>query len=381
MKVEVLSDQPVSRNLASQRTGVACSYPQATILENGDIACLYRQGATKHSYDGVLVLQTSSDRGASWSDPAIAFDGRSLRPPQSVVSGGVCQAPSCELLVTFGLVDASHPDVYAFSEEGLTFERQICASRSADGGQTWSPPAVIDTSPYPLAGITAKPFVLPEGKICVPVEISLPSGAQATAAAFSSDGGRTFGPLVTFAADHSGQRSLCDAHFATLASGDLLMLLWTFLQEGERTIDVHQSISSDRGRTWSAPQGTGIQGQVTVPLELSSGAVIAVSNHREPPQGIQLWASDGGGTWDSDHPVQMWDVRGSCVLGQPTVNAPPPADEGGIWEALQAFTFGTPDLVALADGSIVMVYYATLEDVIHVRACRFRLSELGASSK
>ena len=380
MKVEVLSDQPVSRNLASQSTGIACSYAQTTVLEDGDIACLYRQGTSKHSYDGVLVLQISSDYGASWSDPVIVFDGRSLRPPQSVVSGRVCQTRSGELLVTFGLVDASHPDVYAFSEQGMTFERQICASRSSDGGKTWSHPAVIDTSPYPLAGITAKPFGLPGGEICVPIEISLPSGAQGTAAAFSSDNGLTFAPLVTFAADHSGQRSLCDAHFATLASSDLLMLLWTFLQDGERTIDVHQSVSSDRGRTWSAPQGTGIQGQVTVPLELSAGDVIAVSNHREPPQGIQLWASDGRGTWDSDHPVQMWDLRESRVLGQPTVNAPPPADEGGIWEALQAFTFGTPDLVALADGSIVMVYYATLEDVLHVRACRFRLLDVSAFS-
>ena len=109
MSVEVLSDQPVSRNLAAGRTGVACSYPQATVLANGDVACLYRQGTTKHSYDGVLLLQTSSDRGASWSAPAVAFDGRGLQPPQSVVSGGVCQAPSGELLVTFGLVDASHP--------------------------------------------------------------------------------------------------------------------------------------------------------------------------------------------------------------------------------------------------------------------------------
>jgi len=151
------------------------------------------------------------------------------------------------------------------------------------------------------------------------------------------------------------------------------MLLWTFLQSGERTIDVHRSVSSDRGRVWSAPQGTGIQGQVTVPLALTSSVVIAASNHRGSPQGIQLWVSrDEASTWDSEPPVQMWDARGSRLLGQPAVDIPL-ASDGGVWDELESFTFGTPDLLALQDGSVLMTYYATLMGVIHVRACRFWL--------
>ena len=204
MKVKVLSDKPVSPNLASRNTAIACAYPQSVALDSGEIVCLYRQGASKHSYDGVLVLQSSFDHGVSWSDPVIAFDGRGLPPPQSIVSGGLCQTPSGDLLITFGLVDASQTDVYVFSDEGMAFERQVCATCSSDGGASWSNPTTIDTAPFPRAGITARPLILPGGEIFVPVEVELPSGAQGTAATFTSDNGCTFEPQITCAADPTG---------------------------------------------------------------------------------------------------------------------------------------------------------------------------------
>ena len=64
------------------------------------------------------------------------------------------------------------------------------------------------------------------------------------------------GPIGLCAGDPTGQLNLSDAQFTTLENGDLLMLLWTFCQEDEETIDAHQSISRDAGRSWSAPQPT-----------------------------------------------------------------------------------------------------------------------------
>ena len=373
MKIEILSDQAVSTNLAAGDAGLTCAYPQSTPLDRGDVACLYRQGTSKHSYDGILVLQTSRDRGEMWSEPLVAFDGRDLQPPQSVTSGGICQTGTGELLITLGLVDASNPTVYVFSEEGMAFERQTCACRSSDGGKTWSRPVSVDTSRFPTASITSKPLVLCGGEILVPVEVETPLGPQATAATFSSDGGRTFEPLIPCAADPTGELNLCDARFATLGDGRLLMLLWTFLQANEQTIEVHQSLSSDRGRTWSCPVGTGIQGQIAVPLALPGGLVIAAANHREPPEGIQLWLSeDEGATWDVDHPVQMWDAHEGRMLGEPVTNRPPESNRG-VWDELEAFRFGTPDLVELGDGTILLTYYATIDTIIHARACRFRV--------
>ena len=44
-----------------------------------------------------------------------------------------------------------------------------------------------------------------------------------------------------------------------------------------------------------------------------------------------------------------------------------------VWDALAVFSFGTPDLALLDDGSILLTYYATADGIIHVRACRFRI--------
>jgi len=70
----------------------------------------------------------------------------------------------------------------------------------------------------------------------------------------------------------------------------------------------------------------------------------------------------------------MWDPVANRMVGEPVVPAKDAAaDAGGIWEALDRFTFGTPDLVLLGDGSLLMTYYATLDGITHVRACRFRV--------
>ena len=47
----------------------------------------------------------------------------------------------------------------------------------------------------------------------------------------------------------------------------------------------------------------------------------------------------------------------------------------GVWDALPTFTFGTPDLVSLPDASVFLAYYATINGVTHIRACRFRLTD------
>ena len=382
MQIEILSDRPVSRNYLQGNGSLACAYPSSTVLADGDIACVYRQGATKHSPDGILVMQTSSDCGNSWTEPQVVFDGQQLNPTKTVESGGICFTNTGTLVATFGLVEALPAGVYVFSEQGMALRRKTCASRSEDRGATWSDRSQMDVSPFQNAGITTRPFVLPNGAICVPVEVQTAQGPMGTALTFSQNDGRTFESLSVCAADPEGRLNLCDARFTTLPDGRILMLLWTFLQESEKTIEVHQSLSADGGRTWLAPRPTGISGQITVPLALPSGTLIAASNFRHTPEGIRIWMStDEGSRWDSEPPIQMWDLRKSCVLGQPVSEESFEEKDESVWEALDRFTFGTPDLLQLRDGSILLTYYGTVSGITHVRACRFLLHEMKAGAR
>ena len=80
MTINILHDVAVSPNLAQRDREVACAYAQTTLLEDGSVACLYRRGTTKHSHDGVLALQKSSDLGETWSEPQTVFDGHGRQP-------------------------------------------------------------------------------------------------------------------------------------------------------------------------------------------------------------------------------------------------------------------------------------------------------------
>ena len=203
---------------------------------------------------------------------------------------------------------------------------------------------------------------------------------MATALYTSTDDGRTFANAAIVASDPDGHLNLCDARFERLADGRLIGMLWTFLQESEETIEVRRVFSEDDGHTWSPPEPLGFVGQITAPLRLPSGALIAASNYRLSPEGIRLWYSpDAGRSWQTDEPLQMWDPGQRRIMASPIDQDIAEQPSEGVWEALQHFTFGTPDLQYLGDDRILLTYYATLDDIIHVRACLFRLRISGES--
>ena len=375
--MNVESDVAVSPNANNPALFPTCAYPAAALADDGTLVCTYRGGKEKHSYDGVLLAQRSSDLGNTWSDPVVVFDGTSLSPPQAAFSGGICRTAEGPLFTNFWAVQVTAPDHYVFSTKGNKQQRFVYAAQSLDAGLTWSPPRRIDTGPFHKQDIapTSNPLVLPDGELFIPLETrSLKSRLLTTAATFSPDSGRTFEPVAQLGIDDpAAELELCDARFTTM--GDkVLALLWAFRSATEEDDQVRRSVSLDNARTWSTPQPVGFTGQVTAPLALSDSLVIAASNYRFPPEGIRLWTSaDEGVTWQRP-PVQMWDPRENRVTAQPLPAPGGGHSEDGVWAALPKFSFGTPSLLALPDRSILLTYYATLNTVTHIRASRFRLT-------
>ncbi len=374
MQVEILFDVAVSPNLAAGERAVTCAFPLSASLADGAVACIYRQGATKHSHDGVLLMQRSEDGGRHWSVPQTVANGLSANPTQTVITGGLCQTPTGALLASFGSVEGLPPNTYPFGADGDRYPLRFFLSRSEDGGVSWSAPKQPDLHPLERVGVTGPPFAAANSTVCVPIECRIPSGVNATGLIISQDDGRTFSAPIMVAGDETGRLNLCDARFDLLPDGRVIALLWTFLQENERTIEVHRCFSSDHGQTWSPAGSLGFVGQITAPLVLPAGQVIAASNYRHPPLGSLLWHSDDGGTtWATDQPIQLWDAEQGRMNGQPVKLPALAAVEERIWDELQRFSFGTPDLVLLDDGTVLLTYYATLQGVFHVRACGLRV--------
>lgn len=370
MKVNVLSDEAISTNSANP-DGWSCAYPQTVINARGSVFCLYRRGSAKHGPDGTLVLQRSDDNGQIWNAPQTVFDRTREDPPWTVISAGLC-ADGDALVASFNTVRMLERDVYVFSPEAAAFPARVNVMRSADGGVTWSDPARVATPDFAAkAGVASSPFMLDDGALCVPLEVTLPNSAQGTAAVYSHDGGRTFVSPRLIASDAAGELSVGDARFTKLSDGTHLVHLWAFRVDTELTVNVHASRSAG-GRDWTPTEPTSITGQISQPLQLADGKVVTICNHRQTPAGSQLWWSrDAGHTWN-DRPVQMWDAAQGRIVGAP---APPRADTEpeNVWKALPQFAFGTPNLLQTPDGIILLTYWAALNDVPHIRVCRFRL--------
>jgi len=377
MRATIFQDGPVSPRESGGEPR-ACAFPATCCLANGDIVCVYRRGKEKHSRDGVFVAQRSGDAGRTWSEPVMIFDGLSRPVPESVHGGAVVPAADGALLAMFTAVPVREADSYIFSETGRQLEQIFYVAVSPDSGRTWGE-AVPHRPPGtpPLRYINSRPLALPDGDLLVPVEITTPARRQAVMMTRYAPAAGTFAPAQMLADDESGRLSFGDPKLTRLADGRILMWLWAFLNEGEETIQAHECVSADDGRTWSPPRATTILCQCAALLGLPDGSVLAVANVRQPPEGIRLWRSpDGGRTWNGAAGLQMWDARKFRMLGEPLagVAAGKSADDGRLWEALPGFTFGTPDLVASDPGSFLLTYYAVTEGFAQVRACRFGLA-------
>ena len=376
-QLEILDDVPVSPNLRDGARDVTCFCPTTCLLGDGSVVCSYRSGREKHSRDGILVSQRSLDGGRTWLEPVVIYDGMGGVAPQSVHTGALCVLGGESILAVFTAVEAKQPDAYIFSETGRQLAQRLYVSHSHDGGASWT-----SAAPKHLANVPhnfyigSHPFLLTNGTVFLPIEATLAGGVEIILGTVSTDGGASWEPVWTCAADPVKRVGYGDPRFAQLPDGRLVMLLWCWTIEDEQTLAVHRSFSEDQGRSWSTPTSTGVLSQIMTPLALDEARMIAVSNVRTRPEGSRLWQSmDGGESWDVDHPFYMWDPYAERMQGAPLEKASPEVQRSqeSLWASLPSFTFGTPELLRLSESEFLLTYYGTVRGVTHVRACRFRL--------
>jgi hypothetical protein len=205
---------------------------------------------------------------------------------------------------------------------------------STDNGATWTQKIRLCPDLFDFGSPYGRIITLQDGTALMQVYL-WPQGAKELVGTLtrevqpcvgvlrSTDNGRTWGDWSLVANDHN------EISLVELADGRIVAGMRR--EAGDTAV----CESDDKGRTWTEPRIITKRRQHPPDLcRLQSGALLMVYGNRLDPKGVQCILSDDGG--------QTWSYDGRVFLA---------------WKALNR-DCGYPSVVQLADGTLVMLYYA-----------------------
>ncbi|MDB4951501.1 MAG: putative cytochrome c biosis protein, partial [Gemmatimonadetes bacterium] len=251
-----------------------------------------------------LRFASSTDGGAHWSAPATVTAGREFG---SYDDHALYVGPDGAVYLSWLAQDDTHSSHTYFA-------------RSADGGRTWSKPAVIDADASCPCCRTAM-ATGPDGALYVAWRKIYPGGAGQTeirdvVVARSTDHGATWGAPVRVRAD-GWHVSYCPDAGPSIKVGpdNTLHVAWWTGREGHA--GVQYARSADGGRTFAAPVPLGIaQFSRAAHVQLALGGagqkgIVAAAwddGTRRTPRIVVRVSRDGGRTFGAAEPISAADA-------------------------------------------------------------------------
>ena len=356
--LEVLEHSTVYRNPQPNRVSEYVSFPAILALPDDVLVCMCRHGSARESDDGRLRIHRSTDGGRTWSHIEF-FPEPTEGPAGNRLPGGFGVSPNGDALAWL-----------CHSGDGKKIDY---VSRSRDSGLSWSEPMPVEIEPFSTFGPGGNLVTLADGTIIAAGEAgSHATGVKkdhwASLVTRSTDNGRSWEPVTI--AHLTDNPFYLDLRLTGLRDGRLLASYWTHDMQTDQGLNVHTAWSPDCGRTWTEPVDARFWGQVTDICALQSGRVIAVTNHRRNPLGVRaVLSEDDGATFDEESHLKLWGVEPARIRSAPTL-APRRDVVEDVLASYHHFTFGTPSVTQLADGTVVAAFYVTEESVTYVRCCR-----------
>lgn len=354
----------------------SATFPIPCVGRTGRWFCTFRAAPSKGRCAGQRVLLTwSDDRGVSWTEPFEPFGSAQVdgRPGLTRV-GGLTALDDERLFAVVNWVDFSDPEAPYFNEdtEGL-LDSRIFTTHSEDGGRTWSPLLLMDTSPYRMpTPLTGPVLQLPGGELACQFELNKHYNdpepwRHASVIMFSADGGRTWPRHTVVTQDPANRIFYWDQRAAVLPDGRILDLFWTFDRERATYRNIHARESIDGGRSWSPLWDTGVPGQPAPVFPLSDGSLAMAYVDRTDAPAIRITRStDGGHGWSDDESLTVYQATGASQNWDKS-------SMQDAWSEMYLFSVGLPSTAPLDGGGALLVYYAGPEtDVTSIRWATIR---------
>lgn len=346
------------------------------VLRSGTVLCVFQNGPRKNAATGTVRLCRSGDGGRTWTLLPARFEASFAGVPGSVGAAELVEARPGRLLLFATWFDRSDPARPLFDPDtqGILRSKQLLAI-SADDGQTWSGWRELSTGELKGCALTGPIVQWSDGRFAFPFESFKEyddprPGRHAAWLLVSRDGGETFSPPL-LVAQHPEHRiyywdqRLC----AGAAPGEFSALFWTHDLAAQRDLNVHLRHGAIPGDAISAGPicATSMPGQIAAPLRLADGRLLAFVVDRGRPGTMTLWSSrDDGATWPEADKlvVHTHDERAAVTPGHERI------DFNQYWEDMGKWSFGHPAIRQLADGRLLLAWYAGTPDCMSVHWAR-----------
>lgn len=217
-------------------------FPVALRLKDGRLAAVLRGGATHLGIHGRLDMVFSSDDGQTWSKPIVVADS-----PGDDRNPAFGQAADGTLVVAYWRTD--NYDANDKWAPSLGKPTTTWVTRSSDGGQTWSPPAQIDTKDIGYGSPFGKMITAPDGTMLMDIygksiEPGAPASADASYIYRSTDNGQTWHRFAT-----PGPTGFNETAILRLSNGKILAAMRSDSKQA-----LWLTSSADQGKTWTSPK-------------------------------------------------------------------------------------------------------------------------------
>ncbi|SMY08878.1 sialidase family protein [Flavimaricola marinus] len=357
-------------------TRSALTFPAVTRLASGDLIATLRAGTTKDATDERIEIHRAGPSGIDWKGPIAELATPTLGGKAGSLK--ICYltetAPGHLLAAAMWVDRTSYPGAPLFNPDtDGCLPMAILLSRSSDEGQTWTEWQQV-TLPKSLGppSLTAPILVLPDATWVMSIETNKAyedAGKWDQRAVFlsSRDKGATWSSPVTAAHDPSGKVFNWDLRCGVLEDGRIASFAWSYDTEAGQYRDIHRRIFDPRDGKFPAPDPLGFADQPGRPAVLPSGQIVLPYVDRFDNEQICVRLAENAES----------DFHSVCVLHQ----QPTPDKKGDagndLLTQMSRWSYGLPWAESLADGSVLIVWYAGSPDLMDIHWARITLPKHG----